>query len=172
MGDLVILLLTLFPGLCIAHLTGKFTLIKNLAVGAPAVQSSTYNSLGAAKNAVDGNSDSNYMRGSCTHTAGDNPWWRVDLRKPHKVTRVIITNRGDCCAERIAGAQIRIGNSLAYNGNRNQSIPSGGTKTFDFSPVKGRYVNIYLPGANKYLTLCEVQVRAATNDHFDNRLAG
>uniref|UniRef100_A0A8C1SNP4 Fucolectin tachylectin-4 pentraxin-1 domain-containing protein n=1 Tax=Cyprinus carpio TaxID=7962 RepID=A0A8C1SNP4_CYPCA len=136
----------------------------NLAVGAPAVQSSTYNSLGAAKNAVDGNSDSNYMRGSCTHTAGDNPWWRVDLRKPHKVTRVIITNRGDCCAERIAGAQIRIGNSLAYNGNRNwlvttiRAIPSGGTQTFDFSPVKGRYVNIYLPGTNKYLTLCEVQV--------------
>lgn len=39
-----------------------------------------------------------------------------------------------------------------------RAIPSGGTQTFDFSPVKGRYVNIYLPGTNKYLTLCEVQV--------------
>ncbi len=37
-------------------------------------------------------------------------------------------------------------------------IPSGGTKTFDFKPVKGRYVNIFLPGQEKYLTLCEVQV--------------
>uniref|UniRef100_A0A8C1MD63 Si:ch73-359m17.2 n=1 Tax=Cyprinus carpio TaxID=7962 RepID=A0A8C1MD63_CYPCA len=136
---------------------------QNLAVGAPAVQSSTYNSLGAAKNAVDGNSDSNYMRGSCTHTAGDNPWWRVDLRKPHKVTRVIITNRGDCCAERIAGAQIRIGNSLAYNGNRNQvasvySMLLGKTQKFRFSPVEGQYVNVLLPGVDRILTLCEETV--------------
>ncbi len=39
-------------------------------------------------------------------------------------------------------------------------IPSGGTQTFDFKPVKGRYVNIFLPGQEKYLTLCEVQVFA------------
>uniref|UniRef100_A0A673K2T8 Fucolectin-6-like n=1 Tax=Sinocyclocheilus rhinocerous TaxID=307959 RepID=A0A673K2T8_9TELE len=138
----------------------------NLAVGAEAVQSSTYNHLGAAQNAVDGNSESNYMLGSCTHTAGDDPWWRVDLKEVHKVTSVSITNRGDCCEERIVGAQIRIGNSLENNGNSNDPvttigfIPSGGTKTFDFKPVKGRYVNIFLPGTNKYLTLCEVEVFA------------
>ncbi len=39
-------------------------------------------------------------------------------------------------------------------------IPSGSTKTFDFEPVKGRYVNIFLPGQGKYLTLCEVEVFA------------
>ncbi len=39
-------------------------------------------------------------------------------------------------------------------------IPSGGAKTFEFKPVKGRYVNIFLPGHGKYLTLCEVQVFA------------
>uniref|UniRef100_A0A671MMY5 Si:ch1073-376c22.1 n=1 Tax=Sinocyclocheilus anshuiensis TaxID=1608454 RepID=A0A671MMY5_9TELE len=139
---------------------------ENLAVGAEAVQSSTYNHLGAAQNAVDGNSESNYMLGSCTHTAGDDPWWRVDLREVHKVTRVSITNRGDCCEERIVGAQIRIGNSLENNGNSNDLVTaigfilSGGTKTFDFKPVKGRYVNIFLPGTNKYLTLCEVEVFA------------
>ncbi|KAL0166467.1 hypothetical protein M9458_038311, partial [Cirrhinus mrigala] len=31
-----------------------------------------------------------------------------------------ITNRGDCCPERINGAQIRIGNSLENNGNNNE----------------------------------------------------
>ncbi|XP_059365422.1 fucolectin-4-like isoform X2 [Carassius carassius] len=160
MADLVILFLTLFPGLCIADLS------ENLAVGPVAVQSSTYNYLGAAQNAIDGNRQSNYMLGSCTHTAGINPWWRVDLNKAHKITRVRITNRGDCCAERIIGAQIRIGYSLANNGNSNQLvriigyIPPGGTTTFDFNPVKGRYVNIFLPGINKYLTLCEVEVFA------------
>ncbi|XP_058610120.1 uncharacterized protein LOC131526057 [Onychostoma macrolepis] len=161
MGDLVILLLTLFPGLCIADLT------ENLAAGAEAVQSSTYSHLGAAQNAVDGNTESNYVLGSCTHTAWDDPWWRADLKEVHKVTRVIITNRGDCCEERIVGAQIRIGKSLENNGNNNELvttvgfIPPGGTKTFDFKPVEGQYVNIFLPGHGKYLTLCEVQVFAA-----------
>ncbi|XP_052389571.1 uncharacterized protein LOC127935598 [Carassius gibelio] len=167
MGDQkwVILLLTLFSG-TVKVSSECFCLSKNLAVGAAAVQSSTYNYLGAAQNAVDGNSESNYMLGSCTHTAGDNPWWRVDLKKEYKITRVSITNRGDCCAERIIGAQIRIGNSLENNGNNNQLaaivdfIQSGKTKIFDFKPVKGRLVNIFLPGEGKYLTLCEVHVFA------------
>ncbi len=42
------------------------------------------------------------------------------MKEVHKVTRVIITNRGDCCEKRIVGAQIRIGNSLENNGNNNE----------------------------------------------------
>jgi len=38
------------------------------------------------------------------------------------------------------------------------SIPFGETKTFQFTPIKGRYVNIYIPGRNEHLTLCEVEV--------------
>ena len=35
---------------------------------------------GSASNAVDGNRNSDYMRGSCTHTkVSDSPWWRVDV---------------------------------------------------------------------------------------------
>ncbi|WP_233005572.1 galactose-binding domain-containing protein, partial [Exiguobacterium aurantiacum] len=73
-------------------------------------------------------------------------------------------NRGDCCEERIAGAQIRIGNSLDNNGNNNKlaetvvSIPLGGTQTFTFDHIQGQYVNIFLPGTQKILTLCEVEV--------------
>jgi len=59
--------------------------------------------------------------GSCSQTNADrDPWWRVDLGKVYKVKRVLITNRGDCCAERINGAQIRIGNNLENNGNNNE----------------------------------------------------
>ncbi|XP_051526549.1 uncharacterized protein LOC127425012 isoform X2 [Myxocyprinus asiaticus] len=140
---------------------------RNLALGAKAVQSSAYNNIGVAQNAIDGNSQSNYMLRSCTHTQIENdPWWRVDLLEVYSVTKVTITNRGDCCEERIEGAQIRIGNSLKNNGNDNElastvsSIPSGGTKTFTFKPIKGQYVNIFLSGRNKILTLCEVQVFA------------
>ena len=83
-------------------------------------QSSTFEGARAHR-AVDGNRDSNYFRGSCSHTDADrNPWWRVDLGEAYKVTRVSITNRGDCCGERINGVQIRIGNSLGNNGNNNK----------------------------------------------------
>ncbi|XP_016366748.1 fucolectin-4-like [Sinocyclocheilus rhinocerous] len=138
---------------------------RNLALGGKAVQSSTYSDLGAAQNAVDGNRQSSYALGSCSVTNGDmNPWWRVDLLDVYRVTRVSITNRGDCCEKRIEGIQIRIGNSLENNGNNNElaaivgPIPLGNTKIFEFKHVKGRYVNLIVPGRNEYLTLCEVEV--------------
>ncbi len=39
-------------------------------------------------------------------------------------------------------------------------IPAGVTGTFEFKAFGGQYVNIFLPGHGKYLTLCEVQVFA------------
>ncbi|XP_067217492.1 pentraxin fusion protein-like [Chanodichthys erythropterus] len=155
----VIVFLTL-TGLCVADSKG------NLALGATAVQSST-SGQEVAEHAVDGSRNPLASAGSCSHTAWDrDPWWRVDLLDVYKITRVSITNRGDCCAERINGAQIRIGNSLENNGNNNQlattvaSIPLGDTKTFEFNSITGRYVNIIIPGRNEYLTLCEVEVFA------------
>ncbi|XP_065146036.1 uncharacterized protein [Paramisgurnus dabryanus] len=159
MDIIVISLLTVLPCLCNAGSTD------NIAFGANAVQSSIFSELTEAKNAVDGNRESHYWRGSCSHTGiENNPWLRVDLKKIYSINKVIITNRGDCCEERIAGAQIRIGNSLDNNGNNNKlaetvvSIPLGGTQTFTFDHILGQYVNIFLPGTQKILTLCEVEV--------------
>ncbi|XP_050970356.1 uncharacterized protein LOC127167962 [Labeo rohita] len=155
----VILLLTLFTGLCVADLKG------NLALKARAVQSSVYSN-GNAENAVDGNRGTDYGKGSCTHTTAEfNPWWRVDLGNVYSISKVVITNRGDCCKERLKGAQIRIGYNLENNGNNNELAATvltvlDGTKTFEFEPVNGRYVNIFLPGNDEILTLCEVEVFA------------
>uniref|UniRef100_A0A672L7K8 Si:ch73-359m17.2 n=1 Tax=Sinocyclocheilus grahami TaxID=75366 RepID=A0A672L7K8_SINGR len=106
-----------------------------------------------------------YALGSCSLTLWNmNPWWRVDLLDVYRITRISITNRGDCCEKRIEGIQICIGNSLENNGNNNElaaivgPIPLGNTKTFEFKPIKGRYVNLILPGRNEPLTLCEVEV--------------
>ncbi|CAM4630537.1 unnamed protein product [Leuciscus chuanchicus] len=114
--------------------------------------------------------------GSCSHTHADrDPWWRVggklgvDLGEIYGVTRVSITNRGDAVPERINGGQIRIGNSLENNGNNNElaeavvSITPGETKTFQFKPINGRYVNIIIPRRKEYLTLCEVLVFAGND---------
>ncbi|XDV35092.1 hypothetical protein PO909_005123 [Leuciscus waleckii] len=160
----VVLFLTLFTGMCVADSKG------NLALGATAVQSSTSGVL-VAKNAVDGNRDSSYSPGSCSHTNVDkDPWWRVDLGKVFNVTRVSITSRGDW----IHFAQIRIGNSLYNNGNTNElaalvkNISTGVTKTFEFKPINGRYVNILIYGYSTVLTLCEVEVFAGEGQREKN----
>ncbi|XP_062395743.1 uncharacterized protein LOC134083435 [Sardina pilchardus] len=142
---------------------------KNLALYGKATQSDTFDpaaGLSDAHNAIDGNRDPHFYHGSCTHTeAQTNPWWRVDLLNPYVITSVTITNRGDGYSERLNGAEIRIGNSLLDNGNSNPvagvipSIPGGRSLSFTWdNGVQGRYLNVLLPGDNKVLNLCEVEV--------------
>ena len=84
------------------------------------VQGAPYYAYAAAYNAIDGNRESDFSSGSCTHTtAQTNPWWKVDLLESYVVTSVVITNRRDCCVDRINGAEIHIGNSLQDHGTAN-----------------------------------------------------
>ena len=93
-------------------------LTENVALRGKATQSArSEHMFGAAYNAIDGNRESSFGAGSCTHALTQtNPWWRVDLLESYIVTSITITNRGDCCSERINGAEIHIGNSLLSNG--------------------------------------------------------
>ncbi|XP_064881053.1 fucolectin-1-like [Oncorhynchus nerka] len=116
---------------------------------------------------IDGNCKSDFNSGgSCSSTAfNTNPWWRVDLLDVYRVTAVNITNRGDCCPERLDGAEIRIGNSLENNGINNHRcvvishIPAGETNTFQCNEMEGRYVVVVIPGQNKILTLSFLNTR-------------
>lgn len=72
--------------------------IENLAAGKPTVQSSTYSdpiASGESYKAVDGNPDTQFENGHCTHTLQDNPsWWLVDLGSDHvPVSEIYIVNR-------------------------------------------------------------------------------
>ena len=81
----------------------------NLARGKKTKQTSTGFG-GAAGRAVDGNKNSNYGGKSCTHTnRHKNAWWSVDLGSSQKVGKVKITNRGDCCADRLKNFDVRVG---------------------------------------------------------------
>uniref|UniRef100_A0A8C3SEE8 Fucolectin tachylectin-4 pentraxin-1 domain-containing protein n=1 Tax=Chelydra serpentina TaxID=8475 RepID=A0A8C3SEE8_CHESE len=92
---------------------------RNLALGHPATQSSTLEQSMAGK-AVDGNCDGNWFHHSCTHTQNEKqPWWMVDLESQHYVSTVIVKNREDCCGERLAGAQIHVGDSEVDHGMQN-----------------------------------------------------
>uniref|UniRef100_A0A7N6AGP9 Fucolectin tachylectin-4 pentraxin-1 domain-containing protein n=1 Tax=Anabas testudineus TaxID=64144 RepID=A0A7N6AGP9_ANATE len=153
--------------LLVLLLGSAYTYGKNVALRGKATQSHRLDtSLGAAYNAIDGNRNSDFGAGSCTHTTEQtNPWWRVDLLHSYIVTSVIITNRGDCCAERINGAEVHIGDSLQDNGAANPvvgvipNIPAGKSFTLTFTKlVKGRYVIVVLPGLKRILILCEVEV--------------
>ncbi|RXN38271.1 fucolectin-6-like isoform X2 [Labeo rohita] len=143
---------------------------ENVALKGKATQISLYGN-GFAFSAIDGNKDSVYTHGSCTHTEKAlNAWWRLDLLKRHKVFSVVITNTLDNIPERLNGAEIRIGNSLDNNGNDNprcaviSSIPPGVSTTFECDGMEGRYVNVVIPGREEYLTLCEVEVYGSALD--------
>ncbi|KAI3376244.1 hypothetical protein L3Q82_016753, partial [Scortum barcoo] len=144
--------------------------LANVALKGEATQSSTL-SFATASKAIDGMRNSYYSDGFCSHTAENktNPWWRVDLGRTHIITSVKVTNRGDCCAERLDGAEIRIGNSLDNNGNSNprcasiSHISAGKTYTYycEGGSIEGRFVNVIIPGKGRTLSLCEVEVYAA-----------
>nr|AJW65883.1 F-lectin [Sparus aurata] len=168
-----VFILLLFFGSCSAYT------YQNVALRGKATQSYRYepSNYGAAYNAIDGNRETDFKAGSCTHTAEQtNPWWRVDLLESYIVTSVTITNRGDCCPERINGAEIRIGNSLQDHGVTNPLAavifenPAVNSFTFTLqNRFEGRYVTVVLPGPNKILSLCEVEVygyRAPTGENL------
>eukprot|EP00058_Branchiostoma_floridae_P025896 XP_002611386.1 hypothetical protein BRAFLDRAFT_73217 [Branchiostoma floridae] len=137
----------------------------NVALGKTAFQTSNYQD-GAASRAVDGNTATNWLDGSCTHTRDsgeDNPTWWVDLGQSYGIDRLVIFNRRDCCAERLNPFNIHIGDSDQVSMNPkcggdhhiNVTQPS---ISVSCQGMEGRYVGIRLPGYSRTLTLCEVQV--------------
>ena len=74
-------------------------LTENIALRKSTAQSSTYNYnstvTGISGNAVDGNPDTDFQNGHCSHTNATNPsWWRVDLgANLVPVSEIFIVNR-------------------------------------------------------------------------------
>ncbi|XP_068677378.1 receptor-type tyrosine-protein phosphatase T-like isoform X4 [Montipora foliosa] len=136
----------------------------NVALFKPTDQNSTHGSLFSSY-AVDGGKGTNVQ--VCAHTgdAGNtNPFWRVDLGRVEHVAEVRILNR-DCCADRLDGAEIRVGDSTAKGGATNHlcatvtHIQEKQEKFFFCKPIaSGRYVSIRISGHSKYVIICEVEV--------------
>ncbi|CAI5661912.1 unnamed protein product [Oreochromis niloticus] len=140
---------------------------QNLATRGKATQSTCYpHPRASALNAIDGNRNSDFMAGSCTHTNEQtNPWWKVDLLQSYIITSITVTNRGDCCHERLNGLEIHIGNSLDNDGldnpkvGRISQIRSGKSSNLTFTNrVEGQYVTLTVLGSQRILTLCEVEI--------------
>ncbi|CAH1251705.1 VCAN [Branchiostoma lanceolatum] len=134
----------------------------NIALRRRTAQSSTYGGAAAGR-AVDGNVNPNWRGNSCTHTNRDyNPWWLVDLGRSQSVGKVVVTNRKDCCSNRLEGFRVYVGNSANVLSNPTcggAQYPRGRPEiTVNCGGRTGRYVGIALRGKREYLTLCEVKV--------------
>ena len=141
-----------------------FLLSANHALGSFTSQSSVGWG-GLASYAVDGNTNGNYFQFSCTHTQReDNPFWYVSFEPDSvSVSAVRISNRQNCCSNRLSNFEIRIGD---YYGKEAAISPKcgglhtvrGSSKVISCPNMVGRFLTITILGRNKFLTLCEVEV--------------
>lgn len=141
---------------------------RNIALAKPAAQSSNHDTIGAASNAVDGNTDGVYANYSVTHTSSDvNAWWQVDLGASNQMGLIRIFNRVKVL-ERLSNVHVfasesdMSGRSLSELLNdpavnkafiEGQAGPSVDVENLG----SGRYLKIQLVGSN-WLSLAEVQV--------------
>ncbi|XP_040210447.1 uncharacterized protein LOC120941210 [Rana temporaria] len=128
-----------------------------------ASQSSTYG-VSSSRNAIDNNLGNKAPETGCAVTEVQyEPWWTVSLESNYIISAVAITNRGDCCASDLDGAEIRVGyHDADWRRNpicgRVSSIALGKTQLFQCEGMGGKFVTIVIPDRNTSLSLCEVQV--------------
>ncbi|XP_048253415.1 fucolectin-like [Haliotis rufescens] len=149
--------------------------LPNLALNRPTAQSSVQ--YGRPSDlAVDGNKNTNDNAGSCAHVAAvpepSIDWWQVDLQKIFTVLTVSITNRGDCCHERLTNFTVEVHTSDPMTSSNSGlqvcylhegTVGSGLTVDLTCAVnTMGRYVRIVKYNSGDIpLTLCEVVVKGA-----------
>ena len=96
------------------------------------------------------------------------PWWRVDLEVPRLVVSVRVYGRVDCCQDELEGFRIYVGNWQAWDRNPPCSVNIAAPKDTGWVDVlcqaEGRFVFIVVPGTNRSLALCEVEVNGLSNN--------
>jgi YVTN family beta-propeller protein len=145
--------------------------VKNLALGKPTTQTSTYPG-GAAAQAVDGNTNGSFAGNSVTHTldSAAQDWWQVDLGTLSRIDVVQLWNRTDCCADRLQSFAVFV-SPTDMTGRTYDQLKADPTVTVrEVGPTSwgeptigvpvggaGRFVRVQLQGSNN-LSLAEVQV--------------
>jgi hypothetical protein len=155
-----------------ARFQTRYAPFPNIAVGKTARQSSTGFS-GVAARAVDGNTDGNYVNGSVAHTdpnASGTVYWEVELGRDYEINEIALSNRTDCCGDRLSNFRISIFDGTTEVFGRNYFAGTGNALNL-FSVFEdtggvlgfGDRVRVQLIGGvnnlgNSVLSLAEVQV--------------
>merc|ERR1712012_850090 len=120
---------------------------------------------GIASRAIDDNTDGTWQNDSVTHTSGNDAetWWKVHLRTVSSISEVVIHNRNDCCSYRILDFHliIRYEGAVVYSSeisDPDQSKTDKEMYSYLTELKLADEVEIALPGANRILSLAEVQV--------------
>ena len=136
----------------------------NLSQGKSASQSTTYNSAYPASKAIDGATSFNHTNAELQ------PWWQVDLGSSQSVNYIQITNRVECCGNRIKRFRVFVTNSpvasystsgSVYLYDNSSGLAAGQTVDIPNLNATGRYVRIWVDNTgygNNYLHLSEVRV--------------
>ncbi|KAJ4949215.1 hypothetical protein JOQ06_020733 [Pogonophryne albipinna] len=130
--------------------------------GIPTLSSAPASTQTSQHMAIDAHPGPRYALETCASVAlQDNPWWQLDLRNIYRITAVSILSSGGCCSEQLNGAEVRIGLSKDVTNQRCAIISvSEGEQKYNYQCgiMEGRFVHVYLPGLQKTLTVCEVEV--------------
>ncbi|KAI0213096.1 hypothetical protein LSAT2_001911 [Lamellibrachia satsuma] len=158
----LVICLLLFPVVIKSHIKKSGAALTNMALGGMASQSSTHGHYAAAR-AIDGNTNGDMFKQSCTHTKQtDDPWWKVTFKYMILARDVLIVNRDECCGKRLNNFSIMVGpyrGKYQKCGSSKNSMISERRKSFTCADnAMGSTLKITNHGKNKVLSLCEVLV--------------
>ncbi|XP_067685086.1 receptor-type tyrosine-protein phosphatase epsilon-like [Haliotis asinina] len=160
------------PDRCQEGWFGNYCQKQNVALRKPSTQSSTLgnddNEYGAALG-VDGTATTNANRRprTCAHSKKKtNPSWTVNLNTsvPETIQHIRLYIR-ERLQERSNGMEILVGSQMCYNWSSTEHPPPLADVTCR-QPLTGTTVTIRIPGPEKFLTLCEVQIFVCSNGWF------
>ncbi|ESO87585.1 hypothetical protein LOTGIDRAFT_166466 [Lottia gigantea] len=150
--------------------------VENIALGKETRQSSIYTNKGRKKsvssNAVDGNTDSDYRSGSCTHTKNHkDPWWCVDLQSTQQFQSIILYNR-KTNKGRLKGFSIKVSetgecNQSTFESNQvcYKDISSRSEDIYNCNITEGQFIFITVPTG--IVSVCEVEIQQGDLLHYN-----
>jgi hypothetical protein len=125
--------------------------------------------------AIDGDRNSAWGGGSCTHTDIAPTWWQVDLGATAAVARAELWHRSECCPGRLHNAKVIVsatpdftsgtecGAMLAHcqvdGSSCSQSAAMPNPEVTDCSGASGQYVTV--SGTTTNMSICEIEVWGA-----------
>ncbi|XP_067684844.1 platelet endothelial aggregation receptor 1-like [Haliotis asinina] len=158
------------PDRCQEGWFGSYCQKQNIALRRSCTQTSTmWNNVGrhGAGVGVDGIVTLDAAHKACAHTMNEsNPTWTVNLNTsvPEKIQHIRLYIR-QMLQERSNGMEILVGNQMCYNWSSTEHPPPIANVTCR-QPLTGTTVTIRIPGQQKYLCLCEVQIFVCSNGWF------
>ncbi|XP_067685404.1 receptor-type tyrosine-protein phosphatase epsilon-like [Haliotis asinina] len=158
------------PDRCQEGWFGSYCQKQNIALRRPCNETSTlWNNVArhGAGVGVDGIVTTDAVNQPCAHTMNEsNPTWTVNLNTsvPEKIQHIRLYIR-ELVQERSNGMEIIVGNQMCYNWSSTEHPPPIANVTCR-QPLTGTTVTIRIPGQQKYLTLCEVQIFVCSNGWF------